>query len=212
MRDRLTMLALSFAVSVGLYGCGAEQEWGSENDLGFSTQSLSDGSIEVNPQLKSTRRGSKHYEDWVSASLARGDQPTGQEILDLKQKFGFKSIVNLRLESNFDEAYAVQAKLNYLRLPIVDVGVPTQEQMVNFLDFVTDPANQPAFVHCKAGINRTGLAVGVYRMAVDGWSAEEALSEAKTYGFGVPAEVKFVKAFGNDLSEGKIDGYPLVSD
>lgn len=137
---------------------------------------------------------------------------TGQEILDLKQKFGFKSIINLRQESNFDEAYAAKAKLNYLRLPIVDIGVPTQEQVVEFLDFVTNPANQPAFVHCKAGINRTGLAVGIYRMAVEGWSTDEALSEAKAYGFGVSAEVEFVKAFGSDLAQGKIDGYPLVSD
>ncbi|HMA92886.1 MAG TPA: dual specificity protein phosphatase family protein [Polyangiaceae bacterium] len=212
MRIHPLFCAVLFPVNIGLSGCGTEPDWAADEEVGVSGQGVSNASLEVNPQLKGTRRGWKHYQDWVSSSLARGDQPTGQEILDLKQKFGFKSIVNLRKESNFDEAFAAKAKLRYLRLPIVDVGVPTQEQMVEFLDFVTNPANQPAFVHCRAGINRTGLAVAVYRMAAEGWSVEEALSEARAYGFGVAAEVKFVKAFGNDLEQGKIDGYPLVAN
>jgi protein tyrosine/serine phosphatase len=51
------------------------------------------------------------------------------------------------------------------------------------LSVMTDPANQPVFVHCQHGKDRTGLVAAVYRMEVDGWSEAEAEAEMEAFGF-----------------------------
>ncbi len=38
-------------------------------------------------------------------------------------------------------------------------------------------------MHCRLGDDRTGMAVASYRMAEEGWSADEAMKEMKTFGF-----------------------------
>ena len=42
---------------------------------------------------------------------------------------------------------------------------------------------QPVFVHCQRGADRTGLAVAVYRVAVEGWSKEKAIEEMVRGGY-----------------------------
>jgi hypothetical protein len=44
--------------------------------------------------------------------------------------------------------------------------------------------NQPVFVHCKRGADRTGALIAVYRVSHDGRTAERALEEAELYGMG----------------------------
>lgn len=54
---------------------------------------------------------------------------------------------------------------------------PEDEDVVRFLALVTDPAKVPVFVHCWHGSDRTGMMCAIYRVAVQGWSKEEALRE-----------------------------------
>jgi protein tyrosine/serine phosphatase len=51
------------------------------------------------------------------------------------------------------------------------------------LSVMTDPANQPVFVHCSRGKDRAGMVAAVYRMEVDGWSEAEAEAEMDAFGF-----------------------------
>jgi len=53
-----------------------------------------------------------------------------------------------------------------------------------FLEIMDDPANYPVLIHCRAGLNRTGCLVGVYRMEYEGWSPREVIREMKENGFG----------------------------
>jgi len=46
-----------------------------------------------------------------------------------------------------------------------------------------DPALRPILVHCAAGVNRTGLAIGMYRLHVEGWTLEQVLEEMRHFGF-----------------------------
>jgi protein tyrosine/serine phosphatase len=55
--------------------------------------------------------------------------------------------------------------------------------MHRLLAIVTDPARQPVFVHCRRGSDRTGTAVAVYRICVEGWSREAAIDEMVNGGF-----------------------------
>jgi protein tyrosine phosphatase len=49
---------------------------------------------------------------------------------------------------------------------------------------VTDPKRVPVLVHCQHGADRTGTMCALYRIAVQGWSKEEALREMQAGGFG----------------------------
>jgi rhodanese/phosphatase family protein len=56
--------------------------------------------------------------------------------------------------------------------------------MRRLIALVTDPARQPVFIHCRNGSDRTGTAIAVYRVAVEGWSREEAIDEMVQGGYG----------------------------
>jgi tyrosine-protein phosphatase SIW14 len=61
---------------------------------------------------------------------------------------------------------------------------PPVEHVAEFMTLVSDPARQPVYVHCTGGNHRTGAMTAVYRMEMDGWTADQAYQEMKRYGFG----------------------------
>jgi hypothetical protein len=146
------------------------------------------------------------YERVVSPSLVRGsrieDKKTGYKKLFDQ---GIRSIVDLTLEKADDPKLAAAAGLKPLNIPITDNTAPKIEQMVTFLDFVAK--NPPCYVHCEAGKGRTGVAVACYRMAVDHWSAEEAISEGKEFGLQLKNQIDFLNNFYTALKAGKVAGY-----
>ncbi|MBL8920509.1 MAG: dual specificity protein phosphatase family protein [Myxococcaceae bacterium] len=149
-----------------------------------------------------------NYEFRVSPGLVRGsriDDPKGYE--KLKQQ-GVKSLIDLTLEGTKDLTEGRKAGLAVLNIGILDNNAPTTDEMKRFLDFATEPKNQPCYVHCQAGKGRTGVAVACYRMAVEKWPPEKALAEASAFGLKFPDQVDFILQFGADLSAGKIAGYP----
>ncbi|MCC6806242.1 MAG: dual specificity protein phosphatase family protein [Deltaproteobacteria bacterium] len=150
------------------------------------------------------------YQAAVSTGLGRGSAVDAQALAGLKAR-GYKSIVNLREEDDTDRLNARALGMGHLRLVITDQTAPTTAQMKQFLDFATNPVNQPVYVHCYAGVGRTGVAVACYRMAVQGWSASRALREAEFYQLWVPEQIAFIQQFGRDLTAGRIWGYPLIT-
>jgi hypothetical protein len=59
-----------------------------------------------------------------------------------------------------------------------------EEDAVKLLQIVSDPDRVPVLVHCHFGSDRTGTMCAVYRVAVQGWSKEEAIAEMTQGGFG----------------------------
>lgn len=59
-----------------------------------------------------------------------------------------------------------------------------EDEAVDFLSVVRDPARQPVFVHCQHGADRTGMNVAIYRIVEQGWSKEDAITEMTSGGFG----------------------------
>ncbi len=176
-------------------------------DLGDSFKSLGAETVGV-AELAGLRYPVSAYESKVDGGLTRGsriDDPQG--YTKLKQQ-GFKGIVDLTLEGTNDAKGAPAAGLNALNVKILDNSAPTTAQMKQFLDFATNPANSPCYVHCEAGKGRTGVATACYRMAVDGFTPEQAIAEGKKFGLALPNQIAFLQQFGADLAAGKIEGYP----
>ncbi len=150
------------------------------------------------------------YEAKVSDELTRGSRLDGdvRNYINLRSQ-GFNSIVDLTAEGTEDEKMATAQGFQLHRIKIIDNTAPTVAQMKDFLDFVTNTKNQPVYVHCEAGVGRTGVACACYRMAVEGWSAEDAIAEASKFGLKLDTQINFLRDFATQLTGGKVAGYPL---
>ncbi len=135
----------------------------------------------------------------------RGAQPDGSDYADLAA-VGIKMLINLTsddAQAN-EEAMAAAAGMKYVQLPMTTRVPPTPERVAEFLKIVTDPANQPVYVHCVGGRHRTGVMSAIYRMTHDGWTGEQAFKEMKQYKYGAdflhPEFKTFVLGFMNDAA------------
>jgi protein tyrosine/serine phosphatase len=139
----------------------------------------------------------------INDNYYRGAQPRGRDYRDLSA-LGVKTVINLtNSDSQANErAMVEQAGMNYVQIPMTTHVPPTQEQIKQFLSLATGPATQPVYVHCVGGRHRTGVMTAVYRMTLNGWSADQAFKEMKQYKFGWemlrPEFKKFVYTYKPD--------------
>lgn len=77
-----------------------------------------------------------------------------------------------------EEAAAAHQTVQCWHFPIPDRGTPSSEQMTRILDTIDEAlaAGKGVYVHCLAGIGRTGTVVGCY-LVRHGRSGDEALHE-----------------------------------
>ena len=135
----------------------------------------------------------------VNQSFSRGGQPTFGGI-ELLAKLGFKTIINLRAadeDSGAEEWRARETGLGYFNLPMKGRGGPPDAQMQAVLSLIDAAENQPVFLHCKRGKDRTGTVVACYRILHDHWTSEQAIAEARHLGlrwteFGMK---RYIRAF-----------------
>ena len=117
----------------------------------------------------------------VANGIFRGAQPEPEGYTTLKA-MGVRTVINLRTRHGEREAVEA-AGMRYVEIPMSfwkDVD-PAVVRMA--LSVMTDPVNQPVFVHCSRGKDRMEVVAAVYRMEVDGWSEAEAEAEMEAFGF-----------------------------
>ncbi len=116
----------------------------------------------------------------VSDKLYRGAQPTAEGFRTLKS-MGIKTVVSLRLLHS-DRDSLVGTGLQYLRID-AKAWHPEDEDIARVLKIIEDPKNQPVFVHCQHGADRTGAMVAAYRIVEEGWSNDEAAAELPSFNY-----------------------------
>lgn len=120
----------------------------------------------------------------VSDTLFRGAQPPSSGFKALHRR-GITTVINLReLHTDDDEIGDLPLKKVHIPISTTKLG---HDDVVAFLKAATDPANQPVFVHCRHGSDRTGTMCAMYRIVIEGWDREEAIREMTTGNMGFHA-------------------------
>ena len=174
-------------------------------------QAKSKGTAPLSQQSMGSRK------DWtglpnfgeVSPNLFRGGQP-GVDGLESLKKMGVSIVVDMRSGPNNNEKRAVdKLGMKYVSIPW-HCPFPTDEAFARFLKVVEDNPQKKVFVHCRLGDDRTGMAVAAYRMAEQGWSAEQALDEMEKFGFDwrhhliCPTLQSYEKSFPDRLKKNEV--------
>jgi protein tyrosine/serine phosphatase len=123
-----------------------------------------------------------------SPGLYRGGQPSPDGWLSLKE-LGIKTVVKLNFPYEGSDEEAIK-----LGMTVVDCYGPPSG-LINIFEH-PDPdrirlavqtlgnkTEQPIYVHCLHGQDRTGLVVGLYRVLYEGFTKKEAFREMFQNGF-----------------------------
>jgi tyrosine-protein phosphatase SIW14 len=119
----------------------------------------------------------------VTPRLYRGGQPDLKGI-DALEKMNVNIVIDMRGGYNKEEEEETLKKrgMQYVAVPW-HCPLPKDKPMAHFLQVIQENPEKIIFVHCRLGDDRTGMAIAAYRMAEEGWSADEAMHEMKAFGF-----------------------------
>jgi protein tyrosine phosphatase (PTP) superfamily phosphohydrolase (DUF442 family) len=116
----------------------------------------------------------------VSERVYRGAQPRDGGLIRLRE-LGINTVINLRgasARTRAEEAEARALGLNYFNIALPNWGRPQDARVRRILEIIAAPENGRVFIHCRSGVDRTGMIVAMYRMTNEGWNANDALAEA----------------------------------
>lgn len=100
---------------------------------------------------------------------------------------GIRTIIDLGAHTpGTEEEIAAQQKAEKLgitryRFGLIGDATGDPNDYVAALKLINDPANQPVWVHCAAGSERTGMLIALQRVIVDGWDVDRAYDETHAY-------------------------------
>jgi tyrosine-protein phosphatase SIW14 len=115
--------------------------------------------------------------------LYRGAQPLPGDYQALKD-LGITTVVDLRNDpTDYEKTEVEKLGMKYVNIPMSGWKTPKDRDVEQFLQLMNDEATGTVYVHCKAGIHRTGVAGAVYRFTKYGWDYDKAYGEMKNYNF-----------------------------
>jgi len=129
----------------------------------------------------------------VDAHLWRGGAPTAEGYRELAAR-GVHTVVDLRAEELPAQVreLPIQAGLTVVHLPVRDGQAPTAAQVSEFLAAVRN-AHDPVFVHCGAGVGRTGSMSAAYLVATGQADAAEATLRSLAVGPPTMEQIAFMR-------------------
>ena len=136
----------------------------------------------------------------VDDRLWRGAAPTEASYEALAAN-GVTTVVDLRAEDGVETYDDLRARFGITRvhLPLRDGQAPTAEQVQQFLEVVGQSRGR-AFVHCGAGVGRTGTMAAAYLVATGQATGRRAVERNLSVG---PPSVEQL-AFGVGLTRGEV--------
>ncbi|MBS4080175.1 phosphatase domain-containing protein [Pseudomonas rustica] len=117
----------------------------------------------------------------MSPTLYRSALPDSGAVPLLKN-LKVATVITFLPES--DQNWLSDSDINQVQLPYRTNHVDDADVLKTLRAIQAAEANGPVLLHCKHGSDRTGLMAAMYRVVVQGWSKEDALSEMTQGGFG----------------------------
>lgn len=119
----------------------------------------------------------------------RGPSPTCFEDFKILYEQGIKSILDLETNCTFfgDNSpliAAINADAFNIRTyahPLGEILPPSSLELLEATRFLIN-RTESIYVHCKSGVDRTGMVIAHYRMQSDNWPKEKAVAEMKEMG------------------------------
>ena len=104
----------------------------------------------------------------VDSHLWRGGAPSAEGYRNLAAA-GVTTVVDLRAEEGIeaDTALVTELGMRLVSIPVRDGQAPSADKVAQFLSATRDSGGT-VFVHCGAGVGRTGTMVGAYLVAGGG--------------------------------------------
>lgn len=136
----------------------------------------------------------------VDGNVWRGAAPSPAGYRALADA-GVTTVVDLRAEENLriDESALSELGIKRVHLPMRDGQAPSPELVQRFLD-VVQSSDGTVYVHCGAGVGRTGTMAAAYLVQADGVSGYEAMR--RNLAVGPPSLEQLAFAF--NLRDGSV--------
>jgi len=127
------------------------------------------------------------YKELEKGKIWRGGQPKNEEDYLQLKKQGIKTIINLRWDISVEESKKQAHKhgFKFINVPMKATDQPDEKNVNKVLNALRNPSNQPVFLHCQHGKDRTGLISALYRVEFQNWYASQAREEWINMGFAV---------------------------
>jgi hypothetical protein len=123
-----------------------------------------------------------HYNLYqITPTLYRSRQPdaVAQPLL---KKLGVVTVVDFIKES--DSKWLSDPSVTQVQIPLQTVHIDDADIIQSLRAIQTAQEKGPVLIHCKHGLDRTGLVSAMYRIVVQGWSKQAALDEMEHGGYG----------------------------
>lgn len=145
----------------------------------------------------------------VDDQLWRGAAPT-EEGIEALAAGGVSTMVDLRAEEAIETHAALRSRLGISRvcLPLRDGRAPTRDQVEQFLEVVGESPGR-VFVHCGAGVGRTGTMAAAYLVATGQATGGEAAG--RNLAVGPPSVEQLAFSVGLRSGEVRRPSPPLVA-
>ncbi len=143
----------------------------------------------------------------VTDGIYRGARPVDQLEIAKLAKMGIKTVINLqggdlnspwigdlipyfedgetKAEINQEGRIVNAYGMNYYSMPLNSLGTVSKREAIRIeqvLEIMNDPEQQPVFVHCAHGADRTGMVIALYRVKYQNWSTRRAHNEMQNKG------------------------------
>jgi protein-tyrosine phosphatase len=114
--------------------------------------------------------------DLIDSQLWMGGAPTYKRDYEFLFENGIEAIVDMRAERQDDLELLREHGVHYLQLKVLDVMVPSAEQLDEGTDFIQQHIvdGDSVLIHCAKGRGRSAAMMAAYLMRYKGMSYKEA--------------------------------------
>ena len=135
----------------------------------------------------SAQRLPKRFAAVVEGQLYRSGSVSPTQLERLYCDYGVTRVLCLLNpddpDTQAEKLAAQRLGISWHNVPLPGNGASTPEDRRRILNEIINPQIGAVLVHCAAGTNRTGLAVGLYRLHYQDWPLEKVEEELRAFDF-----------------------------